>query len=86
MEDIIAQREILYEKVKDMKEVTFYPSQANYLFGRSSHKEELVSKFQAAGIIIRTYTNDSFRITIGSPKENQLVYEILMEFNKEANE
>ena len=84
IEEIKNARDELYERVKDLHQVTFYPSQANYLYGRSDKKALLIAFFEREGIIIRTYADDSFRITIGSKEENALVEQVLQTFEKEA--
>lgn len=84
LKETIAQRDAFYERVKTLKHVTFYPSQANYVYGRSKHKEALLKTLEDAGIIIRTYANDTFRVTIGSKEENAHVLQLLMAFDKEV--
>ena len=50
----------------------------NYLYGTSSRKQELLDALKQHNILIRNYANnDSFRISIGAPKENELVLEIM---------
>ena len=76
---------MLYHKLKQLKNVTFYPSQANYLYGRSSCKQELLKAMEKEGIVIRNYEGkDSFRITVGSPAENAIVLSVLQEFDRKA--
>ena len=82
-DEIVEERQRLYERVKDLKNVTFYPSSANYVYGRSSQKEALIKALESNGVIIRTYADDSFRITIGSKEENDIVNDILQAFDKE---
>lgn len=80
----IAQRDWMYQKVKDFTSITFYPSQANYLYGRCDQKEKLLQAFNQQKIVIRDYKgNDSFRITIGSEAENKRVLDMLKKFEKE---
>lgn len=82
--EIIVARDALYEQVKDFTKMTMYPSKANYLYGRSPYKKELLEAFEQHGVIIRTYADDSFRITIGAKEENDIVCDILTSFEKEA--
>lgn len=85
IEEIILERELFYLKVKRFTQVTFYPSQANYLYGRSERKQELLAKLAEAGIVIRDYAGqDSFRITIGSHEENKMVLSVIRAFEKEV--
>lgn len=84
--DTIEQREKMYQKLKNLNSVRFYPSQANYLYGRSAWKAQLLKKFEEKQIVIRDYKdNDSFRITIGSEKQNKMVLDVLLQFEKEEH-
>lgn len=82
----IEERNYMYQKLKDMKRVKFYPSHANYLYGKCTDKAQLLAVFSKHHIVIRDYAGqDTFRITIGSKEENKLVLEILAQFEKEAS-
>ena len=70
-------RDAMYERLKGLQNVTIYPSKANYLFGRCANKEQMLAAFEAEGIVIRNYNDDSFRITIGLIAENEKVCSIL---------
>lgn len=82
--EIAKRREAMYEKVKDMKKVTFYPSQANFLHGKTNQKERLLQLFQQQNIVIRNYKDDTFRITIGTEEENEKVFNVLKQFEEES--
>lgn len=86
IDEIKAARDTLYKHVSSMDRITFYPSQANYLFGRCEGKQELLELFHKEGIVIRDYKDDSFRITIGSAEENKRVYAVLQKFERTRNE
>lgn len=81
---IIEERERLYNVYKGLKTITFYPSNANYLYGRSTRKEAFISYLEKQGIIIRSYKDDSFRITIGSKEENDIVQQCIFAFEMEV--
>ena len=84
--DTIEQREKMFQKLKDLKTVRFYPSQANYLYGRCACKDKLLQAFEEKQIVIRNYKgSDSFRITIGSKEQNKLVMDVLLQFDKEEH-
>ena len=70
-------RDEMYERLKGLQNITIYSSKANYLFGRCNNKEQMLKAFEAEGIVIRNYGDDSFRITIGLPVENEKVCSIL---------
>ncbi len=57
--------------------ITVYPSKANFVFVKSNRNiyQALLKK----GILIRSFHNDTYRITIGTQKEMELVYQILKE-------
>ncbi len=82
--EICRRREEMYEKVKDMKSITFYPSQGNFLHGKTTNKEKLLKMFEEKNIVIRNYQDDTFRITIGSDDENQAVLEVLQRYEVES--
>ncbi len=82
--ETVERRNWMYKQVKDMKKATFVPSSANFLFGFSEHKARLMDMLEAVGITIRTYKDDSFRITIGTEEELQAVLKVLNAFETEA--
>ena len=55
----------------------FYKSKANFIFGRSVIKEEIKRVLDENGILIRYFKDDSFRITVGSSLENDLVVNVI---------
>lgn len=77
IKEVKKMRDQMYERLKSLQNVTIYPSKANYLFGRSEKKTEMLEALEAAGIVIRNYGDDSFRITIGLADENETVCTIL---------
>lgn len=79
---IVREREAMYEKLKEIEKnaamkIVFFKSKGNYIFGRSPHKKALLTGLESHGIYIRNFNDDSFRITIGSPRENRKVVEAL---------
>ena len=80
----VCERERVYEAVKNYNAAHFNPSQANFIYGRSEKKERLLDMFSEENIVIRNYAGkDSFRITIGSPEENNAVLAVLQRFEEE---
>lgn len=77
IEAVKQMRDTMYERLKGLQNITIYPSKANYLFGRCANKEKMLAAFEAEGIVIRNYGDDSFRITIGLATENEKVCSIL---------
>lgn len=78
-------RDMMYEQLSKLDVLKVYPSKANYLFGRSEYKDKILKKLNDYGIVIRNYAkNDTFRITVGSSRENELVLKILKELDGEV--
>lgn len=82
VEEIVYERERLYENLKSVETISknkicFYKSKSNFIFGRSEIKEKIRRLFEEQGILIRYFKDDSFRITVGSPLENDLVVNIM---------
>lgn len=82
IEAVILEREKLYSKLKQIEEdsrkkIKFYPSDANFIFGRTDYKKELLRNLESCNIEIRNFNDDSFRITIGSKDENLKVIDII---------
>ncbi len=76
----ISERERMYREVKDYKTISFYPSNANFLYGRTDKKDILMDMFKEKNITIRNYADTSFRITIGTSEENEMVLDVLRRF------
>lgn len=78
VQEIVYERERLYKMLKEVSMKTglstkFYSSKANFIYGRSIHKDKIKAALEKQGILIRYFEDDSFRISIGSPLENDLV-------------
>lgn len=91
-EELLSQCELIKQERSQMIQecgernndlLTIYPSSANFLYGRCQKKQELLDAFAKAGITIRNYGDDSFRITIGMPWENEAVLAVLRGFWEE---
>ena len=79
VEEIKKERQYMYEQYEKMKKtnITLYPSKANYFYGVSKEKNKLLEMLGEKNIVIRTYDDDSFRITIGSRGQNEMVLEVI---------
>ena len=82
VEEIVYERERLYKSLKNIEEISnnkviFYKSKANFIFGRSIMKDDIKKILDDKGILIRYFNDDSFRITVGSALENDLVVNII---------
>jgi histidinol-phosphate aminotransferase len=77
-------RNEMYARVKKLRSIQFYPSQANFLHGCCDHKEELLAMFAKENIVIRNYQGkNTFRITIGNAEENEKVWQVLKKYEEE---
>ena len=64
--------------------IELIPSHANFILVYSSNISLLKQLFEDSHIVIRTYPDkDYVRITIGNKEENQKVFEVLKQFEKE---
>lgn len=84
IEEVIFEREKLYKNLKYIEklsnnEIRFYKSNANFIFGRSDKKDKIKKILEDRDILIRYFNDDSFRISIGSALENELVFDALEE-------
>ena len=85
---IVKEREILFKKLLNIQEkansygidIKFYKSKANFIYGESNYKEKLVNELNDSGILIRSFNDNSFRITVGTESDNKKVLEVLEKF------
>ena len=90
VEEIVYERERLYKNLKEIeiksnKKIEFYKSKANFIFGRSRIKDILKEVFEQNGVLARYFNDDSFRLTVGSPMENDLIVNIIENIINERN-
>ncbi|MCR6515670.1 MULTISPECIES: histidinol-phosphate transaminase [Clostridium] len=79
------ERERLFNRLKEIQnannlDIKFYKSFGNYIFGRSKSKEELVNYLKENKILIRSFKDDSFRISVGSFSENNILIDKINSF------
>lgn len=77
---LVQERERMLQEIAKAKltDVVIYPSKANYLYGTSSKKQAFLKALKQQNIYIRDFANsDSFRISIGTVSENNLVLDIM---------
>ena len=77
--EIIKRRDYFYNELvnRKYKDLVVYPSHANFIYCKSSLKDELITNMLSNGISIRNYKDDSFRITIGSEIEMEDVLSVI---------
>lgn len=79
---VIEERERVFIELKNIEKkingkIKFYPSNANFIFGRGD--KLFIEVFKEKDIAIRNFNNDTFRITIGSREENDYMLKVLKE-------
>lgn len=84
IKEVVSERENLYKSLKEIQEnsalyIEFYPSKANYIYGRTEYKEALINGLKSRGILIRSFEGNSFRITVGCPFENNKLLQAIRE-------
>jgi histidinol-phosphate aminotransferase len=83
IEIIKSERVRLTALLSELEGLQCFESRSNFLLLRSSYVGEIYKRLQEAGIHIRSYSNpqllDCLRITIGSPEENNSLFEIIKE-------
>lgn len=83
IEEIKIERDRMYNILSNYKKLNVYPSNANFIYGKSSSKNKMMELLKANHIVIRNYDNDFFRITVSNREENELVLSVLKQFEEE---
>ena len=77
-------RDEMLDKLMLYRFVEFYPSQANFIYGKAENKELLLKLFKEADITIRDFAGtDHFRISIGNKQENEAVLNVMSQYVRE---
>lgn len=76
----VKERERVYGLLKEIEfinesKINVYKSKSNFIFCRSKYTEEIKKVMEANGVLLRYFNDDSFRISIGNPEENNFVVE-----------
>ncbi|MEC9485317.1 MAG: histidinol-phosphate transaminase [Candidatus Izemoplasma sp.] len=79
--NLIKERDILYNQLKAL-DLTVYPSSTNFLYIKAN--QPLDALLLKKGILIRSFNNGYYRITIGNATENQRVIQALKEVYHET--
>jgi histidinol-phosphate aminotransferase len=89
---IIAERERLFSCLEAMEWLRPYPSQANFILCSvlKGKAKELQQRLEDGGILVRYFDQplleDSVRISIGRPEENDILMETLNELGEDLND
>ena len=74
----------MLDKLMFYRFVEFYPSQANFIYGKAENKALLLKLFKEANITIRDFPGtDHFRISIGNKQENEAVLNVMSQYVRE---
>jgi histidinol-phosphate aminotransferase len=85
--ELIRERSRMYEAFSQLAPLKFWPSDANFIYGRASSEAQSAALGQALkqlGTLIRT-TGGGLRITLGSPAENDRTLQRLRQCVSEMN-
>lgn len=74
VEEILQEREKVYQQLAELKTIQVYPSSANFIYFTSKAHQKIFQGLLNEGILIRQVSTRSYpnalRVSIGSPKEN----------------
>ncbi len=83
-EEVVRERDALYEALNHMPGLHPFPSQGNFLLVRLQpprSASQTLETLERAGILVRTFSSerlhDAFRVTIGTPAQNARVLDVL---------
>lgn len=81
VDEIIRERETLYNRLKEIPGIKVYPSRANYILFQTPRAKQVWQGLLDQGILIRNVTSqklpNALRVTVGTPEENRLFLEAL---------
>ena len=78
-------RAALYQQLSEIKGITVYPSEANFLLFRVAKATVVFESLKQRGVLIKnlngghTMLNDCLRVTVGTPEENERFIAALQE-------
>jgi len=82
VDEIIAQRDRLFERMKKIRGVTPFPSEANFISFRVPDGPRVLNRLQDLGILVRNMgyyplMENCLRVTVGSADENDMFIEAI---------
>ena len=79
------ERERVYKALDKNSAVTVHDSSANFIYGKSDKKDDLLALLKENNIVIRDYAGSPyFRISIGTPQENDIILSVFEQFEEDA--
>lgn len=84
---IVIEREKMYKKLRNIKNITVFPSFGNFIFvqTRNEDYETIKNLFEKNKIAVRYFPNlnNGIRVTIGKPEQNKKVLHVFKNFSIE---
>jgi len=82
VDEILTEREFVYQALKELPGLKIYPSSANYVFFQTPKAEAVFQGLSQQGILIRNVSAkrlpNALRVTIGTKSENQAFIEAMV--------
>lgn len=81
VKEIVAEREIVYQILKQIKGIRVFPSKANFLLFQSKKSKQIFQRLLLEGVLIRDVSSkklpNTLRVSIGSHEENKEFLEVM---------
>jgi histidinol-phosphate aminotransferase len=80
IKNITSERERLFEELSSIKDITPYPSEANFILFKTKNTDVVFQKLIKNGVLVRNLSSavkDSLRVTVGTPEENNFFIKAL---------
>jgi histidinol-phosphate aminotransferase len=75
VKSVISERKMLYSRMKEMKGVEPWPSDANFILFRVNDSDGVFRGLLESGVLIRNMkgiVDGCLRVTVGTPRENKI--------------
>ncbi len=84
IDEIIAERDLLLERLRSLDGVEAFDSDANFVLARLEGADEIWQKLYDKGVLVRDFSHapmleNCLRVSIGTPEENRIFFDTLKE-------
>lgn len=84
IDEIIAERDLLLERLRSLDRVEAFDSDANFVLVRLEGADEIWQKLYDKGVLVRDFSHapmleNCLRVSIGTPEENRIFFDTLKE-------
>ena len=84
IDEIIAERDLLLERLRSLDGVEAFDSDANFVLVRLEGADEIWQKLYDKGVLVRDFSHapmleNCLRVSIGTPEENRIFFDTLKE-------